>query len=79
MLGAGMDTRPWRMKCLPADLHWFELDQPDVVAAKQALLKQAAAEVPPPLGEDGGASNPSTPGGAPPGSPMTTALHRHLR
>ncbi|KAI3429344.1 hypothetical protein D9Q98_005439 [Chlorella vulgaris] len=45
MLGAGMDSRPWRMK-LPADLHWFELDQADVVEAKQEVLKSLAAEVP---------------------------------
>lgn len=47
MLGAGMDSRPWRMK-LPADLAWFELDQGDVVGAKRALLHQLAAEVPEP-------------------------------
>lgn len=70
MLGAGMDSRPWRMK-LPADLRWFEVDQRDVVEAKRGLLRQLAAEVPPPLGED---SEPSTPTGA----RTSSGLARHL-
>ncbi|KAL4447524.1 hypothetical protein ABPG75_004743 [Micractinium tetrahymenae] len=70
MLGAGMDSRPWRMK-LPADLRWLEVDQPDVVEAKRKLLRQLAAEVPPALGED---SEPSTPTGA----RTSSGLARHL-
>ncbi|KAL4434648.1 hypothetical protein ABPG77_002771 [Micractinium sp. CCAP 211/92] len=70
MLGAGMDSRPWRMK-LPADLRWFEVDQRDVVEAKRGLLRQLAAEVPPGVGED---SEPSTPTGA----RTSSGLARHL-
>jgi methyltransferase (TIGR00027 family) len=36
-LGAGLDTRPYRMD-LPAQLHWIEVDYPDVVAYKERLL-----------------------------------------
>jgi methyltransferase (TIGR00027 family) len=32
-LGAGLDTRPYRLK-LPADLLWIEADSPDVIAFK---------------------------------------------
>jgi methyltransferase (TIGR00027 family) len=41
-LGAGLDTRPYRMK-LPADLKWIEVDYPAVVAYKEEKL---AGEVP---------------------------------
>jgi len=37
-LGAGMDTRPYRMK-LPADLNWIEVDFPNVIAFKDERLK----------------------------------------
>ena len=37
-LGAGLDTRPYRMK-LPPDLHWVEVDFPDMIAAKNEGLK----------------------------------------
>ena len=30
LLGSGMDTRPWRLD-LPAGVHWFEVDQQDVL------------------------------------------------
>jgi methyltransferase (TIGR00027 family) len=36
-LGAGLDTRPYRMK-LPAHLNWIEIDFPVIVEAKQARL-----------------------------------------
>lgn len=36
-LGAGLDTRPYRMD-LPADLHWIEADLPGLVEEKKALL-----------------------------------------
>ena len=55
---------------LPADLHWFELDQADVVAAKQKLLGELAAEVPP-QGVDSEEAQPGTPG--------QSGLTRHLR
>jgi hypothetical protein len=42
MLGAGMDTRPWRLPLDP-DLKWFELDRSDVLAAKQKALQEAGA------------------------------------
>ena len=58
---------------LPADLHWFELDQADVVAAKQKLLGELAAEVPPQ--GDGRESDEAQQ----PGTPGQSGLARHLR
>lgn len=46
MLGAGMDTRPWRLP-LPPHLKWFELDRSDVLAAKRAALRDAGASFEP--------------------------------
>jgi O-methyltransferase involved in polyketide biosynthesis len=43
VLGAGMDSRPWRLK-LPASLRWFEIDREDVLQAKEDLLAVAGAE-----------------------------------
>ena len=37
LLGSGMDTRPWRLK-LPPGIAWFEVDQAEVLNAKQQLL-----------------------------------------
>lgn len=42
ILGAGFDTRPWRLK-LPSGVHWYEVDLPDVVAAKRRQLAQLGA------------------------------------
>jgi methyltransferase (TIGR00027 family) len=36
-LGAGLDTRPYRMN-LPASIHWIEADYPHIVDYKQKLL-----------------------------------------
>jgi methyltransferase (TIGR00027 family) len=36
-LGAGLDTRPYRME-LPASLAWIEVDYPDVIAFKETRL-----------------------------------------
>jgi O-methyltransferase involved in polyketide biosynthesis len=36
-LGAGLDTRPYRMK-LPASLRWIELDFPNIVEIKNSAL-----------------------------------------
>jgi methyltransferase (TIGR00027 family) len=36
-LGAGLDTRPWRMK-LPANLRWIEADFPEMLAYKSERL-----------------------------------------
>ena len=41
-LGAGLDTRPYRLD-LPPELHWIEVDYPDVVAFKN---RQLANETP---------------------------------
>ena len=38
-LGAGLDTRPYRMK-LPASLRWVELDFPTIVDSKNATLAE---------------------------------------
>jgi methyltransferase (TIGR00027 family) len=36
-VGCGLDTRPWRLD-LPAELHWIEVDFPDVLDYKYGLL-----------------------------------------
>jgi methyltransferase (TIGR00027 family) len=41
-VGAGLDTRPWRLE-LPATLGWVEVDFPDMLDYKDAIM---AAEVP---------------------------------
>ncbi len=41
-LGAGMDTRPYRMD-LPPSLHWVEVDHPSLIGSKNAQL---STEVP---------------------------------
>lgn len=46
LLGAGMDSRAWRMK-LPAGLRWFEVDRQDVLESKEMLLSSAGAEIEP--------------------------------
>src|SRR5258708_13110317 len=38
-LGAGLDTRPYRMK-LPATLRWIEMDFPDIVGLKNSKLAE---------------------------------------
>jgi methyltransferase (TIGR00027 family) len=40
-LGAGMDTRPYRMD-LPAHIRWIEIDLPDLVQLKNARLSEYA-------------------------------------
>jgi len=37
-LGAGLDTRPYRMSTLPPSLRWFEADFPSVIEFKQQKL-----------------------------------------
>lgn len=37
-LGAGLDTRPYRL-ALPPDIHWIEIDFPDVLAYKDEKLR----------------------------------------
>ncbi len=37
-LGAGLDTRPYRMN-LPKDLHWIEIDFPEIIKNKNDQLK----------------------------------------
>ncbi|DBA91010.1 TPA: hypothetical protein ACH3X2_004215 [Trebouxia sp. C0005] len=46
VLGAGMDTRAWRMD-LPEGVKWFEIDMKDVVAAKNIGLQRAGAQTAP--------------------------------
>jgi methyltransferase (TIGR00027 family) len=36
-VGCGLDTRPWRLD-LPSDLRWIEVDFPDVLDYKEALM-----------------------------------------
>jgi methyltransferase (TIGR00027 family) len=38
-LGAGLDTRPYRMN-LPRPLHWIEVDHPEVFAYKETVLRR---------------------------------------
>lgn len=42
MLGAGLDTRAYRM-ALPADVRWFELDLPEMFDFKEAVLSSVNA------------------------------------
>jgi methyltransferase (TIGR00027 family) len=41
-LGAGLDTRPYRMQ-LPAHLRWLEIDFPNIVELKNARLREHKA------------------------------------
>ena len=41
-VGCGLDTRPWRLD-LPEDLRWIEVDFPDVLDYKHALLADEKA------------------------------------
>ncbi|KAK9808677.1 hypothetical protein WJX72_001795 [[Myrmecia] bisecta] len=40
LLGAGLDTRPWRLP-IPPWVSWFEVDKQDVLTMKQQRLQQA--------------------------------------
>ncbi|KAI8467476.1 MAG: S-adenosyl-L-methionine-dependent methyltransferase [Monoraphidium minutum] len=54
VLGAGFDARPWRL-ALPEGVAWFEVDLPEVVAAKRAQLQRlGAALAPAPAGGGSG-------------------------
>lgn len=44
-LGAGLDTRPYRMN-FPADLRWLEVDFPELLDAKQATLADKRSACP---------------------------------
>lgn len=47
-LGAGLDTRPWRLLRTIVDLHgwvWFDVDLAEVMLLKRALLQQAGAQL----------------------------------
>jgi hypothetical protein len=44
LLGAGMDSRPWRL-ALPPGVAWFEVDRQDVLHAKAGTLQQHGAQV----------------------------------
>ena len=39
-VGAGLDTRPWRLE-LPATLRWIEVDFPDMLDYKDAIMASA--------------------------------------
>jgi methyltransferase (TIGR00027 family) len=39
-VGAGLDTRPWRLE-LPATLRWIEIDFPDMLDYKDAIMAAA--------------------------------------
>ncbi len=39
-LGAGLDTRPYRMNGLPESIKWIEVDYPSVIDYKSELLKE---------------------------------------
>eukprot|EP00887_Chlorella_sp_A99_P000961 scaffold5.g961.t1 len=49
LLGAGLDTRPWRLT-LGHDVSWFEVDMPDSVAFKHGLLERAGVQTVAPVG-----------------------------
>jgi Leucine carboxyl methyltransferase len=44
LVGAGMDTRAWRLK-LAQGVSWFEVDQQHVLDAKLSILKGAGAQL----------------------------------
>lgn len=46
LLAAGMDARAWRLP-FPLNTHIFELDKPDVVAAKTTMLQELRAQTTP--------------------------------
>lgn len=41
--GCGMDTRPWRLD-FPLSVHWFDVDQEEVIGLKQSLLAESNAQ-----------------------------------
>lgn len=49
VLGAGMDSRAWRLP-MPPGLKWFEVDREDVLDAKKLALIRAGAEIPGEMG-----------------------------
>ncbi|KAK9826652.1 hypothetical protein WJX74_007947 [Apatococcus lobatus] len=51
LLGAGMDSRAWRMP-MPEGVSWFEVDMADVLLAKQKALSLLGAEISAPAGLD---------------------------
>ena len=44
LLGAGMDSRPWRLD-LPPGVAWFEVDRQDVLEAKTSTLQRHGVQV----------------------------------
>jgi methyltransferase (TIGR00027 family) len=48
LLGAGLDTRAFRLD-LPASLDWYEIDRPEVLEVKQAVLAGHVPRCPPHL------------------------------
>ncbi len=42
LLGAGMDTRAWRLS-LPAGVQWWEVDVTEVLRAKRVIMERAGA------------------------------------
>jgi methyltransferase (TIGR00027 family) len=44
-LGAGLDTRPYRMNNLPPSLKWIEVDYPSIIDYKAKLLKEEKPHV----------------------------------
>ncbi|GBF95554.1 hypothetical protein Rsub_08535 [Raphidocelis subcapitata] len=61
-IGAGMDTRPWRLS-LPPGTAWFDVDQAPVLALKAKLLRGARAQLPAGSATGGGESSRSGDGG----------------
>lgn len=43
LLGAGLDTRPFRLDVGDHDVHWFEIDLPEVLTFKQGVLDERKA------------------------------------
>ena len=41
MLGAGLDTRPYRLRCLNQEILWFEIDYESVFRYKRNILQNA--------------------------------------
>lgn len=83
MLGAGMDTRPWRLPLDP-QLSWFEVDRADVLAAKQRALQEAgagftAASTPPAAAAADSSKQTSSSGSSGSGSSGSSGVQHPLR
>ncbi|GLC40669.1 hypothetical protein PLESTM_001099500 [Pleodorina starrii] len=72
LLGSGLDARPWRLP-LPPGVRWFEVDRRDVLAAKQARLRDLGAQTDAATAATGADHSSSSSGGSGSGSGSAAA------